>query len=70
MSYSSTKNQNRLSYTIGLSNVPLIPNTIGQQLEQASDLYSDRESFIFSQSGDRLTFKTLKQKASYKYFFC
>lgn len=36
---------------------------IGQRLEYAADLYGNRESFIFSQTGDRLTFKSLKEKA-------
>lgn len=42
--------------------MPFIADTIGQRLDLAAELYENRESFIFSHSGDRLTFKTLKQR--------
>lgn len=35
---------------------------LGQRLEYAAETFENRESFVFSQTGERLTFKTLKQK--------
>jgi hypothetical protein len=40
----------------------LIPDTIGQRLFYAAEKYADREAFIFCQTGDRLSFKDLKEK--------
>jgi hypothetical protein len=36
----------------------------GQKLDQAAELYETRESFVDFKSGDRLTFKELKQKVA------
>jgi hypothetical protein len=34
----------------------------GQKLSIAASLYADRESHIFAETSDRLTFKSLKEK--------
>jgi len=52
----------KLSYIAGKANAPLLADTIGQQLDKSADLYENRDSFVFSHSNERLTFRTLKQK--------
>lgn len=37
----------------------------GQRLEYAANTYGDRESHIFPETSDRLTFQTLKEKVSF-----
>jgi hypothetical protein len=66
-----------ISDTIGKRNQPdfFLPKiklhhfsfSLGHRLDCASDVFGNKEAFIFSQSGQRLTFKSLKAKVSLFY---
>ncbi len=50
--------------------MPLISETIGQRMDFAAEMFDKRDSFIFYQTGERLTFKELKKKVDLFYYFC
>ena len=52
------------SYTHGESSIPLLGATIGQLLEQAAEHHPDREAFIFSHQGIRMTSQQVLQQVS------
>jgi hypothetical protein len=42
--------------------MPLISETIGQRMDFAAELFDTKDSFIFYQTGERLSFRELKKK--------
>lgn len=52
------------SYCHSSSRQPLIGKTIGQALDEAAEMYPDKEAFIYGIYGDRQTYKQLKEEVN------
>ncbi|XP_028401856.1 acyl-CoA synthetase family member 2, mitochondrial-like isoform X2 [Dendronephthya gigantea] len=50
----------KLSYFCGPSGKPFLGSTIGQVVDQAAELYPDRDAYVFCENGRKATFSDLK----------
>ncbi|CAF0705136.1 unnamed protein product [Brachionus calyciflorus] len=53
----------KLSYVSSVTQIPLLEHTTSQRLDYAAEKFENKESFVFCETGDRWTFKSLKQKS-------
>lgn len=53
----------KLSYVSSVSQTPLLDHTTSQRIDYAAEKFENKESFVFCETNDRWSFKTLKEKS-------
>jgi fatty-acyl-CoA synthase len=52
------------SYVHGISDKPLIGDTIGQRIDKIAERFPDREAYVFCEDDKRATFAEFKEEVN------
>ncbi|RMZ93200.1 acyl- synthetase family member mitochondrial-like [Brachionus plicatilis] len=55
-------NHYKLSYVSSINKIPFLDQTTSQRIDYAAEKYTEKDSFVFHETGDRWNFVTLKKK--------